>query len=435
LLFAITLFMLFGRLGAIMLGQFTSTLFQPWQCAFGLMAALVALSLYFGSRININRFSLHGVYRNRLTRAFIGTARPPAERKPDDYTRLDPKDNLRMEELYQGKDQRGILFPVVNVTLNLTEGAPNGWAERKAAPFTITPLRAGAACLGRPTLLDEAPGDYVRTRLYGGNEAETGRKDTLQGITLGTAMTISGAAVSPEQGYHSSPATAFLMTLFNVRLGAWLPNPAIEQPWSASKPSNALWPLFNEMFGRATDNKANVYLSDGGHFENLGLYEMLRRRCRRIVVIDACADRDYEYNDLGRAVRMASIDFGLTIDFIKPVTKGKGKLNAFGAVANITYHGGETGLLLYLKPWLPDNLAADILAYWAAHDDFPHQSTVDQFFQESQFESYRHLGARIVGDAFAGAEVFPPGEKLQRVLKRAVEDRDGAEDRIGADQS
>ena len=53
-----------------------------------------------------------------------------------------------MQDLYQGKEQRGILFPVVNVTLNLLEGAPSGWAERKAAPFTITPLRAGAACLG-----------------------------------------------------------------------------------------------------------------------------------------------------------------------------------------------------------------------------------------------------------------------------------------------
>ena len=101
---------------------------------------LVLLSVYCGARININRFSLHGVYRNRLARAFIGTARPPKERKPDAYTRFDPADNLRMQDLYQGKQQRGILFPAVNVTLNLLEGAPSGWAERKAAPFTITPL-------------------------------------------------------------------------------------------------------------------------------------------------------------------------------------------------------------------------------------------------------------------------------------------------------
>jgi hypothetical protein len=157
LLFAITLFMLFGRLGAIMLRQFASPSFPAWQGAFGLIAALVVVSLYFGSRININRYSMHGVYRNRLTRAFIGTARPPTERKPDNYTRFDPRDNLRMEKLYRGNDQRGILFPVVNVTLNLTEGAPSGWAERKAAPFTITPLRAGAACLGRSMPLEIPP--------------------------------------------------------------------------------------------------------------------------------------------------------------------------------------------------------------------------------------------------------------------------------------
>jgi hypothetical protein len=232
-------------------------------------------------------------------------------------------------------------------------------------------------------------------------------------------MTISGAAISPERGYHSSPATAFLMTLFNVRLGAWLPNPGFGRSWSASKPSNALWPLFNEMFGRATDQKANVYLSDGGHFDNLGLYEMLRRRCNLIVVIDACADPEYDYDDLGRAVRLASIDLALTIDFVRPVVKGKHDLDASGAIADITYQNDEKGVLLYLKPWLPENLPADVLAYWAAHDDFPHQSTVDQFFQESQFESYRGLGEKIVLQAFAAAGDFPEGSKLRKVLEKA----------------
>ena len=368
LLFAATLFMLLGRLGAIIVERLVSLLDgvswldRPWLIAPVVVILLLLVSAYCGARININRFSLHGVYRNRLARAFIGTARPPDERKPDAYTRFDPGDNLRMQDLYQGKEQRGILFPVVNVTLNLLEGAPSGWAERKAAPFTITPLRAGAACLGEKDAQGDAEGRYVRTADYGGQEHESGHEDVKSGITLGTAMTISGAAVSPNQGYHSSPATAFLMTLFDVRLGAWLPNPGVAQRWTPAKPSNALLPLFNEMFGRANDQRADVYLSDGGHFDNLGVYEMLRRQCRLIVVIDAGCDPEYHYVDLGRALRMASIDLHVTVDFIAPVIKGDASLNASGALARVSYCDGSKGLLLYLKPWRPNNMPADVLA-------------------------------------------------------------------------
>ncbi len=426
LLFAVTLFMLLGELGAIIVARLgslletTSWLDHAWLIALVVIALLVALSLYCGARININRFSLHGVYRNRLARAFIGTARPPAERKPDAYTRFDPGDNLRMQDLYRGKEQCGVLFPVVNVTLNLLDGAPSGWAERKAAPFTITPLRAGAACLGAKDAQGEPEGSYVRTTDYGGQEHDAGLEDVASGITLGTAMTISGAAVSPNMGYHSSPATAFLMTLFDVRLGAWLPNPGVAQRWTPAKPSNALRPLFNEMLGRANDRQADVYLSDGGHFDNLGIYEMLRRRCSIIVSIDAGCDPEYHYTDLGRALRMASIDLHATVDFITPVIKGECSLNALGALARITYHDGSDGLLLYLKPWRPQYLSADVLAYWADHDAFPHQSTAEQFFEESQFESYRALGEQIAAQAFAGAEHCVAGQRLRQTFEPAI---------------
>jgi Patatin-like phospholipase len=421
LLFAATLFVLLGRLGAIIVARLgRSGEIAEWLAALVVIVALAGVSYYCGMRININRFSMHGVYRNRLARAFIGTARPPSERRPDAYTRFDPGDNLRMHDLYQGKQQRGMLFPVVNVTLNLLDGAPNSWAERKAAPFTITPLRSGAACLGRSQQDSDPPGRYVRTNQYAGQEHESGPQDEATGITLGTAMTISGAAVSPDMGYHSSPATAFLMTLFDVRLGAWLPNPGAERQWSRAKPSNALWPLFNEMFGRANDRKADIYLSDGGHFDNLGVYEMLRRRCRRIVMIDADCDPDYHYADLGRALRMAAIDLHVTVEFMTPLIKGDISLNASGALARVTYLDGKEGLLLYLKPWLPNDLAADVLAYWAEHDEFPHQSTTEQFFEESQFESYRALGEQIVSQAFAGADTFPAGHSLHEVFQRAA---------------
>ncbi len=126
-----------------------------------------------------------------------------------------------------------------------------------------------------------------------------------EGISLGTAVAISGAAASPQMGHHSSPALAFLMSLFNVRLGWWLANPghAGAGQYRSEGPSFALGPLMAEMFGLTTDNRAYVYLPDGGHFENLALYEMVRRRCRYIVVSDAGCDPGFAFEDLGNALR------------------------------------------------------------------------------------------------------------------------------------
>src|ERR1019366_9431700 len=106
-------------------------------------------------------------------------------------------------------------------------------------------------------------------------------------------------------GYHSSPAIGFLVALLNVRLGWWLGNPGQEgaATFRMEGPGFAIWPLLSETFGLTTDAKPYVYLSDGGHFENLGLYEMVRRRCRFILVVDAGCDKDFAFEDLGNAVR------------------------------------------------------------------------------------------------------------------------------------
>src|SRR5262249_28272278 len=156
--------------------------------------------------------------------------------------------------------------------------------QRKAESFTVSALHAGSACKA-----------YRRSNRYGGND----------GLSLGTALAISGAAASPNMGYHSSPGITFLLALFNVRLGWWLGNPGIEgqETFRHAGPRFALVPLVEETFGLTTDERRYVYLSDGGHFENLGLYEMVRRRCRYIVAVDAGCDPDYTFEDLGNAVR------------------------------------------------------------------------------------------------------------------------------------
>jgi len=122
----------------------------------------------------------------------------------------------------------------------------------------------------------------------------------------------------------------------------------------------------------------------------------------------------------GRALRMASIDLHVTIEFIAPVIKGDLNLSASGALASIRYHDGSQGLLLYLKPWRPRYLAPDVLSYWAEHSAFPHESTGDQFFEESQFESYRALGEQVASQAFARAEEFPEGARLDPVFAGAA---------------
>ncbi len=406
--FGIALFMLLARLGTLLSNN-------HWRADLLLLIIAVLLAWGCGKHINVNRFSMHAVYRNRLVRAFLGSARP--DRTPDDFTDIDPKDNPRIADLQLSACSDGkapaidppatrrpprMLFPVVNVTLNLVAGRNTAWTERKGESFTITPVRCGGAYLHRRE--DQAAGlpvrgAYARTEAYAGKEKETGPDDQGRGITLGTAITLSGAAVSPSMGYNSSPATAFLMTLFNVRLGAWLPNPAMASTGQLlqAKPPNALLTLARELLGLTDDLGKAVYLSDGGHFENLGLYEMIRRRCRYIVVVDAGEDSKAWFEDLGNAIRKARIDFDVEIDFDPPVGIGSRDrpstpFRSF-ACATIRYPESQTtGRLIYLKPCAPPDMPMDVRSYFNAHANFPHDSTTEQFFTESEFESYRQLG-------------------------------------------
>ncbi len=347
---------------------------------------LGASASYF---VNVNRFSLHDIYRNRLIRAFLGSARASAARQGsqtgDPFTGFSPDDNLPMSALHQSLSgaSAGRLFHVVNIALNLVESDNLAWQQRKAESFTVTPLHCGNSAVG-----------YRPSKHYGGPRG---------GLSLGTAMAISGAAASPNQGYHSSPITGFIMMLFNVRLGWWLGNPAsTKRIWKRDGPRWSFLPILREMFGR-TNNKTDwVYLSDGGHFDNLGIYEMVRRRCRFILVSDAGCDPDCALGDLGNALRKVWIDFGVRAEFdsinirarqTPPDAKG-----AYCTLARLFYPEApqRPGYLIYIKPSYYGTEPADVRAYASGSPQFPHESTVNQWFSESQMESYRALGAYIV---------------------------------------
>ncbi len=298
---------------------------------------------------------------------------------------------------------------VVNAALNVMKGARLAWQERKAESFTFSPLHSGNYWLG-----------YRRSCYYGGD----------QGISLGTALTISGAAANPNMGYMStSRLVSFLMAMFNVRLGWWLGNPgqAGAKTFRRGVPRFAVGPVIVEALSLADDKRPYVFLSDGGHFENLGLYEMVLRRCRMIVVSDASTDADYRFDSLGMAIRKIRIDFGIPIEFDEP-SGFRCDRDAYCAVGTIRYSCVDgtprafDGKLVYIKPRVTGSEPGDVLQYKRRNPRFPQESLVDQFFSESQFESYRMLGlhilAEIVGtdnDLLSGARSY-----LDGVIRRGV---------------
>jgi hypothetical protein len=187
--------------------------------------------------------------------------------------------------------------------------------------------------------------------------------------------------------------------MFNARLGWWIGNPRRAWKWRRASPRVGLLYLLAELTASTSDRSSFVNLSDGGHFENLGLYELVRRRCRFVMAFDAEQDGDLTFDALGGAVRKCRIDFGVDIDIqvraIRHVGKTK-RSRLHYAHGTITYPNGQQGLLFYFKSSLTGDEPVDVLQYAIAHAEFPHQTTADQWFSESQFESYRALGEHMV---------------------------------------
>jgi hypothetical protein len=241
------------------------------------LAALPALGIAMSRWVDANKYSLNGVYRNRLVRAYLGASRGDARsgtaERPgtaDRFTGFDHRDSPKLAELFQPTKGPARLFHVVNMALNLVHGDNLAWQQRKAQSFTASPLHCGSGesrgADGRRT------GGYRRSLFYADGGGR--RPDLARPLSLGTAMAISGAAASPNMGYHSSPAVSFLMTLLNVRLGAWLGNPGLpgDGTYRDHAPRLSVQALWDEALGRTHDRSKYVYLSDGGLFENLGLY-------------------------------------------------------------------------------------------------------------------------------------------------------------------
>ena len=352
----------------------------------GFLAALLSF------RLDINQFSMHLLYRNRLGRCYLGASNRLRRAQP--FTGFSADDDIplcKLEELFPRGGPARAPYPIINAALNLVGGKELAWQQRKAASFVFTPLYCGYE-------FTELPPGFCETKKFAAVPSP---------VTLATAMAISGAAASPNMGYHTSPAPAFLMTVFNVRLGWWLGNPREQRGYERSGPLNVLASLIAELFGLTSEEGKYIYLSDGGHFENLGIYELVRRRCRFIVACDAEEDHLLGFGGLGNAIEKCRADFGIDIDIdVEPIRRRSEKQHSdwHCAIGKIRYNrvdrNAREGILVYLKSSLTGDEPTDVLRYAAANPGFPHQSTGDQWFDESQFESYRALGFHITRDVF-----------------------------------
>jgi hypothetical protein len=380
--------------------DYWKTLLQiPWYVpGIALLAALLC-GFLFSRFFEINIFGLNQFYRFRLVRCYLGAARwAPGFRKPQPFINFDGTDDMKLSEvLIRNEKNEGYRgpFPIFNCALNLRGSSDLALHTRHSASFSLTPLRCGA---------DRRRVGYADTTGF------------ARGVMLGQAVAISGAAASPNMGFNTSPLVAFLLTMFNVRLGWWFPNPGREK-WDRPGLSFSLYYLLLELFGVADEKSKFVNVSDGGHFENLGLYELVRRRCKVIIVSDAECDEFLQFGSLGNVVRLSETDFGAKIDInVSSIRQQKDGFSlAHCNVGTIIYSNGSIGHLIYLKASISGDEDVGVTQYRSVHPSFPHETTADQFFSEDQFESYRRLGRHIVRVSFRGTQ---PGDQAVSIAEK-----------------
>ncbi len=363
--------------------------------------------LVTGLFANPNLLTLHRFYRDRIATAFMEAAGTG-------------DGALKLHALVADGDPNKwhcAPYPLINTCLNLQGATDDKFKGTKTSDyFLLSPLYCGSKLTG-----------YARTSTSG-----------YSTLTLSSAVAASGAAVSPEMGTSTNKVLAFLMTLLNLRLGYWAVNPQYADRSYVFR--FVWWPYYHimELLSKTDTRKRRVNISDGGHIENLAVYELLRRKCKMIIAIDAGADPEYGFSDLKNLVIRARNELGLEVNFrqapeavIAP-EPSKGFSNQHYVLADIkelpgkSQDGSYSGLLVYIKSsmlaaktWRVSN--DDSYFYKTYHPTFPHESTADQFFDEQQWTAYYKLGKFMAGDLLGVDVENDPqyGEKIS--IKNAKE--------------
>ncbi len=389
------------------------------------LIVLVLVAAIFGTITNLNYIGLHRMYRDRLMETFQPDKKNIIENQ---WGRAIEADHALLEDMCTGDHKRP--YHLINANIVLVDSPTSKYRGRGGDSFILSPLYCGSDATG-----------WRKTKTYMKSMAS-------RGVTLPTAMAVSGAAVNPNTGVGGKGVTrnklvSTLMSFLNLRLGYWASNPKLSKIWPF--PPNFIFPGIRQgiLGSGLTENKRIIELSDGGHFENLALYELIRRKVKVIIVSDGGADPNYKFEDLANAVVRVRVDFGAKIKFrddtdanlegILPGSAGKGILvkkynlakRGF-AIADIEYAKGLDapqgeqpikGVMIYIKTTLVPDLPEDIYGYKSAHPTFPDQSTTDQFFDEGQFEAYRELGYQLTkkmlrDNAAAGWSWIPNVEQI-----------------------
>ena len=355
--------------------------------------ACLALSLIFGLFINTNYFGLGRMYRDRLMETFMPD---PNTVKKGQWNLAKEADRALLSNV-SGTQEHGPDH-LINCNVVLVDADNAKYRGRGGDNFILSPLFCGSDA----------------TRWY---DTKYFVNDKM---TLATAMSISAAAANPNSGAAGQGPTrnrliSFLMAFLNLRLGYWAKNPAATGPrkWLASwTVPNLFYPGFIQgLLGQGLNEKAGyLELSDGGHFENIGIYELTRRKVDVIIVSEAGADPDFQLDDLANAIQCLRVDFGYSIRFLHDYSledmfprfagdsdcvKDLGIAKRGFAIAKIDYGDDHQGTIIYLKSTLTEELPAGLYAYKKAHPKFPDEPTADQFFDEVQLEAYRELGYQL----------------------------------------
>lgn len=402
--------------------------------------AIAAAALFlFWPFLSVNSNSLHQLYRDRLGGAFLITRRVKGAATDE----IDYADAFKLSEIKVAWAP----YHLINTALNVPGST---FANRRGRNADF----------------------FVFSRHYIGSEA-TGYVDTesaeaiVDGLNIGTAMAISGAAAAPNMGMASIRPLSLTIALLNVRLGRWIRHPQdiairkkklgdkIEpQFWRIPRPRHLLYEAFSktgvsvEQLDAKEIRKRHgfVFLTDGGHIDNLGVYELLRRRCKLIIAIDGEADPDFDSGSLVQVERFARIDMNVIVKLnwepigvrtqavTNEIKNGqlKEQPGPHVALGSISYPplipGGERekGALIYIKASLSGDESDYVIAYKKANPQFPHETTLDQLFSEEQFEAYRALGEHIARrflDGRDGVAVYPDEkDELLKIVRAMLPD-------------
>jgi choline dehydrogenase-like flavoprotein len=437
------------------------------------LAWLISLILTHPKAIGVvNRSSLSQEYAARLARTYLGASNP-ARRHPGgaNVTEVIPGDDVASIVDYQPHEAGGPLH-LINVTVNQTVDFKSlrGNRDRQGENLAVSPLAMSigkiwhAAWPGTagadPSAEDPPPVVPLGNKPGDGHPLidQTGEPASrAEMLSLRQWIAISGAAVGPGRGQSTRLGTALLFGLANLRTGYWWDSGISASARSGFPrlsflrrllyliprifpPQSLLISEWVAYFAGPWDRYWNV--SDGGFFETLGGYELIRRQVPRIILADATEDPEGRFEEFGELVRKVRIDFDAsvdplladdldrlqtqgsitaeqrqllgTLDELKPSIDSDGNFTGpsrkHAALFRVRYGNQieprRSSWLLYLKASITGDEPPDVQEYRALHPDFPQEGTLNQFFDEAQWESYRRLGEHVASPLFAGPGWF-----------------------------